>query len=309
MKEIVKYIKAFWKLDFDFKIYSTTIIGLSIAIFLNYKFDFEDGILDQQRGNLLSLFYYFLYYASAYYYVIFLYWIFNKKIPGLKDRMFWTTSIFILFLLSFKVYFHFYELLVPNGLTNIEKYAFRKWLRAFIGVVIFLTGIAGFYKFFDKEKSSWYGMTTKGFNWKPYAIMLLIMVPLIGLAATQADFLKAYPRLRIEYFKSGYYKYFLLYEPFYLMGFIVLEWLLRGMMIIGLVRYLGHRVVLPMAVMYCVIHFGKPLGECISSFFGGYILGIFAYYSRSIWGGIMIHMGIAFLMDIAALIAFHLRES
>jgi len=309
MKEIINYIRSFWKLDFDPKVYGVTILGLSIAIFFNYKFDFEDSILDAQRGSLFSFVYYFLYYAIAYYYVIFLYWIFKKKIPGLKDKLFWATSLFILVILSFKVYFHFYDQLLPDGLTSIEKYAFQKWIRAFVGVVIFFVGIAGYYVLVDKEKNSWYGMTTRGFKWRPYAIMLLIMVPLISIAATQSDFLKVYPRLRIEYFKSDYYKYFLLYEPFYLLGFVVLEWLLRGMMVIGLVRYLGHHVVLPMAVMYCVIHFGKPLGECISSFFGGYLLGIFAYYSRSIWGGIMIHMGIAFLMDLAAIIAFHLKES
>jgi len=309
MKEIFQYIRSFWKLDFDAKIYGTAIIGLSIAIYFNFKFDFEDGILDKQRGDLKSLLYYFLYYATAYYYVIFLYWIFKKKIPGLKDKLFWATSLFILFLLSFKVYFHFYEQLLPEGLTNIQKYVYRKWLLAFVGVLIFFLGISGFYLLFDKEKSSWYGMTTKGFKWRPYAVMLMIMIPLIGIAATQADFLKVYPRLKIEYFKSDYYYYFLRYEPFYLLSFVMLEWLLRGMMVIGLVRFLGHRAVLPMAVMYCVIHFGKPLGECISSFFGGYLLGIFAYYSRSIWGGIMIHMGIAFLMDIAALIAFHFNNN
>ena len=51
------------------------------------------------------------------------------------------------------------------------------------------------------------------------------------------------------------------------------------------------------------IAIGAVAGALISSFFGGYILGVFAYYSRSIWGGIIVHMGIALLMDLAAVLA------
>ncbi len=306
MKKIIEYIRSFWKLDFDLKIYGLTVLSLVIAIFFNYKYDFEDSVVDSFRGQWISLFYYILYYGVAYYYVIFLYWIVGKKIPGLKERWFWGTSFFIILVFSIKVFYPWYNELVPDGLSVPNRYFLHKWLRSAIGVGIFLIGIVGFYKLIDRDKSDWYGMTTKGFNWRPYAIMLLIMLPLIAIAATQPDFLKVYPRLRLNYFKENYLQYFLGYEPFYLLNFVMLEWLIRGMMVIGLVRYLGHRVVLPMAVMYCVIHFGKPLGECISSFFGGYLLGIFAYYSRSIWGGIMIHMGIAFLMDLAAIIAFYL---
>ena len=43
-----------------------------------------------------------------------------------------------------------------------------------------------------------------------------------------------------------------------------------------------------MAAMYVSIHFGKPLGETISSFFGGYILGIITINSRNIIGGTIV---------------------
>ena len=324
MKKIITYIKDFWQLDFDFKVYGTVLIGLMIAIFFNFKYDFEDSILDSYRRQPISFLYYFLFYASAYYFVIFIYWIYGtlsvdkRQIEsisgthssfGLSNKWFWITSLFILLLLSFKVFFHYYDQWIPKHLPLPDRYALQKGIRAFVGVLIYLIGIAGFYLFVDKKKSNWYGLTTKGFNWRPYAIMLAIMVPLIAIAATQPDFLKVYPRLKLAYFQEDYLKYFLAYEPFYLMGFVVLEWLFRGMLIIGLVRYLGHRAILPMAVLYCVIHFGKPLGECISSVFGGYLLGIFAYYSRSIWGGIIVHMGIALLMDLAAITAWMLAAN
>jgi hypothetical protein len=53
-----------------------------------------------------------------------------------------------------------------------------------------------------------------------------------------------------------------------------------------------------MALFYCTIHFGKPLGECISSYFGGLILGAITLQTRAIWGGLIVHLGIAWLMEL-----------
>jgi hypothetical protein len=53
-------------------------------------------------------------------------------------------------------------------------------------------------------------------------------------------------------------------------------------------------------VLYCTLHFGKPMGEAVSSVFGGYILGVVAYETRSIWGGVIVHIGIAWMMEIIA---------
>ena len=43
--------------------------------------------------------------------------------------------------------------------------------------------------------------------------------------------------------------------------------------------------------------FGKPLGEDISSFWCGLLLGIISYNTQSIWGGLIVHLGIAWLME------------
>ena len=53
-----------------------------------------------------------------------------------------------------------------------------------------------------------------------------------------------------------------------------------------------------MAAFYCTIHFGKPLGECISSFFGGLVLGVLAARTRTIYGGLIVHLGLAWLMEL-----------
>jgi membrane protease YdiL (CAAX protease family) len=134
--------------------------------------------------------------------------------------------------------------------------------------------------------------------------MLLIMIPLIAVASFDKSFLKQYPM----YKPSGAHIFLhvdewvtaSIYEFAYAMDFITVEYLFRGFMVIGLMATLGRGAVLSMAVTYCFLHFGKPPAEAISSIFGGYLLGVIAYETKSIWGGITLHMGIALSMELAA---------
>ena len=91
-----------------------------------------------------------------------------------------------------------------------------------------------------------------------------------------------------------------IYEFVYGLDFFNTEFLFRGFMIIGLAHILGKDTIVPMLVTYCFLHFGKPVGEAISSIVGGYILGVIAFYTRSIWGGVMVHAGLAWMMELAA---------
>lgn len=53
-----------------------------------------------------------------------------------------------------------------------------------------------------------------------------------------------------------------------------------------------------MVATYAFLHFGKPMTEAISSVFGGYILGIIFLYNRNVWGGVIIHMGVAWVLEL-----------
>jgi hypothetical protein len=161
------------------------------------------------------------------------------------------------------------------------------------------------WKRFDSE-NSFYGATLKNFSWKPYALMLLFVTPLIALASTQQDFLATYPKLHNipsainEVKHSWFYK--LLFELSYGSDFCSIEIFFRGFLILAFIKWVGKAAILPMACFYCTIHFGKPLGECISSYFGGLLLGIVVYDTRSIYGGLMVHLGIAWLMELGGYI-------
>lgn len=139
-----------------------------------------------------------------------------------------------------------------------------------------------------------------------YLWLLLGALPLVAVAASQPSFANYYP-LFARIFSPDYVAFqdvndmgrVAIFELFYGLDFFSTEMFFCGFLVLALVRWLGPAAILPMAVFYATIHFGKPLGETISSFFGGYLLGIFAYYSRSIWGGVLVHIGLTWLMELA----------
>lgn len=146
------------------------------------------------------------------------------------------------------------------------------------------------------------GLTTRGFDARPYFLLLLLLVPVVALAATRPDFLHVYPKVKNVAFIDGYtspvWPWKLGYELSYGLDFLSIELFFRGLLVIGLMRYAGEQAILPMAAFYCTIHFGKPLGECISSYFGGMVLGVLAYRTRSILGGLIVHLGLAWMMEL-----------
>jgi len=163
---------------------------------------------------------------------------------------------------------------------------------------------------FNKQEN-FYGLSAKKLNYTPYLAMLLIMLPLIGLASTQPDFLAVYPKMKeIVPLPAGaepgwFYK--LLFQLSYGSDFFSVEIFFRGFLIVGFIKWVGKDAILPMACFYCTIHFGKPLGECISSYFGGLLLGIVAYNTRSIYGGLIVHLGIAWLMELGGYLGNNLK--
>ena len=90
----------------------------------------------------------------------------------------------------------------------------------------------------------------------------------------------------------------LIYELAYGWDFLTVEMIYRGFFVISLSALLGRSSVIAMASLYCFLHFGKPELEAVSSIFGGYILGVIALETRSIFGGVILHIGIAWMMEV-----------
>ncbi len=163
--------------------------------------------------------------------------------------------------------------------------------------------------FFADRDQPLYGCSLKNHHAKIYWILLLCMVPLIAGASVLGDFLNYYPRFhKLEAYDPPVWKIWM-YELCYGLDFSSIELFFRGFMIMAFAKYVGMNAILPMAAFYLSIHYGKPMGEAISSFFGGTILGVISYHSKSIFGGIMVHAGIAWLMEIGGYIGNLFRDS
>lgn len=81
------------------------------------------------------------------------------------------------------------------------------------------------------------------------------------------------------------------------------EWFFRGFLLMSVQRISGSVVaVLLQAVLFTVMHFGKPTIEVISSFFGAVILGIWALRARSMMPCFLVHALLTTLNDVAVLI-------
>lgn len=303
MKKIWNYLKTHLREDFNSGHYLITALFLTAAIYLNYQFDFEDSVLDAKTGFDKYL-HYFLFFAVAYYFITLSYLLFNKKLYVLAEGEFWIKSIAALAFLSLDSSAPFLRDMI-NELFNpaIQFWVYKVMINLMSFVVIFIPIII-LYFIIEKEQKNYYGLSAHKFDFTPYIVMLLIMIPLIAAASFHESFLRQYPM----YKSSGAHHYLDVpewvtvtgYELAYAFDFVTVEFFFRGFLVIGLMSIMGRGAVLTMAVTYCFLHFGKPAGEAISSIFGGYILGVIAYETKSIWGGIVIHVGIALSMELAA---------
>lgn len=299
MKRIWTDLVGHIKTDFNPRTYGLMGLFIAALIFVNYYFEFERKLWPKlDAWNYLWLF--VLHYPLVYYISV---WIKLGSKP-FKDKRFLAVSAFYVIILAINCGFTFYREWTVH-LPVYEKYYMRGLLANGLGSFIIFIPLIGIYLFSErKHMSSFYGLTFRKHNFWPYAVLLILMVPLIFWASTNADFLRTYPTLKIWKYQEVYgltkAQMMGLYEFIYLFDFIRVETIFRGALIIGLARFLGKDTILVMATLYCVLHFNKPLGETISSIFGGYLLGTIAYYQKNIVGGCMVHAGIAGLMELIA---------
>lgn len=273
-------------------------VWASFLIVLNYTLEIESGMikgLDSRFSQCAAL---FLIYCCAFV-------IPYGFVAVARKQLIATTPVFWLLLLIAPALFAVKATIASPLENRIDGVWGSYWTIVTalpFKLLVVLIPLIVLHRVFPEQPGFW-GLTLKNIRWRPYGLMLAMMTPLIVFAGTQPDFLQTYPRLKqiafiaphTEY--SGWYQ--LLYEVSYGIDFVTIELFFRGFLIFAFARYAGAAAILPMAVFYCSIHFGKPLLECVSSFFGGLILGIVAHRTRSIIGGLAVHLGIAWMMEIS----------
>ncbi len=301
------------KQDFNLWLYLAVLIFVGVSIAINYAYDLEDQFEQQYKGTFIIYPLYFLIYAIPYYFTCWLTRLFTKA-QVFSSPQFWLKSFFALALMTIDKCFYFHNAVFYNSDPAVQMYWFRVIGNGRSLLTVFLPLLAFYFLSKDRTEKNFYGINSKSFDVKPYLVLLLIMAPIIYLASTTEGFLETYPRANdikadraAAYFNQPKWLIISSFEVVYSWDFIMVELLIRGFLIVGMIKVLGRHAILPMAVVYCFYHLGKPIGETYSSILGGYILGILAYYSRSIWGGVLIHLGVALLMELFAWIQLTLR--
>ncbi|MFD2932254.1 CPBP family intramembrane glutamic endopeptidase [Spirosoma flavum] len=304
MKSLWRDLRDHLRTDFRLDLYAATALWVVLLLTVNFTLNFEDSYIDSSQGKPIWPVLYFGLYATAYYVSVWLWTYFHHRLYTWRSREFWFRSGIAL--ICYSIYAGFYahsewSRQIFNGQIYVFAYYCLHNLQSVLTIVL---PLYLFYKFVDPYPSSFYGMTPKRKGLALYAILLGLMIPLITFASFQPDFLHSYPTYHDtnanEFFDVPEWVTALIYELCYGWDFVPTELLFRGFLVIGMSRVLGRGAVLPMVVWYCSIHFGRPLGEAVSSLFGGYLLGVLALSTRSIWGGLLIHIGIAWGMEIAA---------
>jgi hypothetical protein len=295
-------IFVFAKKDFHLASYIYLFALIFVSIFLNYKFGFYRDIMRESYFEGKSMYYFPLFYMSLYFVAAIPLLFLRKQYAILTDYKFYLKSIFIITIYGLSIGFYDYRLWTFAGLFEEEIRFVFKIISQYKSIFFYFIPLLIMKKTLDRKVEGIYGLTKNSQHLKGYFSLYLILLPFLILISFTSDFQSAYPQFKPwEYgnilgMKS--WLYIPLFELSYAIDFVMTELLFRGALVIGMVSILGRNAVLPMVAMYVAIHFGKPVMETISSIFGGYILGALAYQTRHIWGGVIVHIGIALSMEV-----------
>jgi hypothetical protein len=271
----------------------------ALLIFINYYFNLYNYIQTAYSKSLLQVIAYALIYFLAFVSSFAAYSFFTK------ENAFWKKKAFVVIILSAPIVFGFQQYFYQH--TNWVNYLFTEnnrtvyyttfeWLCRSIILLLYsflIVWMIG--KQPNLVNTSKPTLVPKNM----YAYMILTIVPFIILAASTNSFQASYPKIKLVLTHYPSIEKAFYFETAYTLNFIAIEVFFRYILIIVLARYCGVACIVAMAMFYCTIHFGKPLLECISSFLGGILLGLIAYEYQTIKGGILLHLTIAYVMEMA----------
>jgi len=298
LSAILKYIQEFYQKECKLAYFLLVLFLLGLWIYLNYWHALENRFAGGGKSKWRSFTGYYGLYLLPFATAFLLQLLFYKDCTYYRNPWFWLILLLAPAFFSFRVNFDFHQALIKNAWSGDAQIFWMRCLNWVVRVFVVLIPVFVIWLIKDRNNQPFYGtMALK--EVKPYLVMLLIMIPLIALASTQKDFLQMYPKAKfIEQLDLPSKRWhYIIYELCYGFDFVSIEFFFRGFLILSLLKICGPHCIIPVACFYCTIHFGKPFGEAVSSFWGGLLLGIISFNTQSIWGGLIVHLGIAWLME------------
>ncbi|MGL1935406.1 MAG: CPBP family intramembrane metalloprotease [Fibrobacterales bacterium] len=168
-----------------------------------------------------------------------------------------------------------------------------------VSMALLLMGICGLY--WKREAVNFWGLLSLPRSIaviRPLLIVIPIVIAVFSFSPSLNNFYPMFFHKGMpEVFGMPFIGALCLYEIFYLLGFVGIELMFRGLMLRMLFPLIGWGSLYISSALYFVAHFGKPYPELISSFFGGLILCYIAQKTKTLWSGILLHITVAFCMD------------
>jgi len=187
-----------------------------------------------------------------------------------------------------------------NEGTDINQVRFfaQLWFSG-ASLVLFVALPLAFHRLFPVSFTNPLGLSTRycGPHWRVYWLLVVIMAPVLWIAAAAPSFHDFYPM-----YKPADLSHWVMYEAVYLAQFVCVEFFFRGFALFRLESRFGMHAVTLMVIPYALIHIYKPLPEAFGAIVAALVLGTLALKSRSIWPGVLVHCSVALMMDVFALV-------
>ena len=302
MKQFVGYFKRYFTQDFRLLSHVLISLFIAICIFLNYRFDLYATYFRVTNYDLFGVIKLWGMYAFAFF-IPFLILNFRAKKTNLTYLLLGSLGLFFVAIDASYYLLKFIRLL--SEIIDINRFVYS-CLANMVSLFSIILPLFAIYLLVKKFRPGLYGLHPRGANLKSYMGLILLMAPLVFFSAYfDPNFLSYYPSYNSLAAKAAGYSQsmsVLIYELCYGFDFFSVELFFRGFMVVALSKYVGKNAILPMVACYAFLHFGKPMWETIGSVFGGFGLGVLAYESKNIYGGLIVHLGVAWGMEITAFI-------
>ncbi|HEU4717530.1 MAG TPA: CPBP family intramembrane glutamic endopeptidase [Bacteroidia bacterium] len=301
MKTVLGYFKTYYREEFRWPVFLAVLLFLTGTTWLFYTQKPVAALIGGGAAGSFRFFGNLLVFGVSFAVPLLIYAAAGLHRDKLRSPGFLLMAAVALLVFCFRVFFYWERPMAEYFSGDSHTSYWQNCLTNVTSAFLLVVPVFVFWLCTDRKTQPFYGISAGRVNWKPFVIFLAIMLPLILFAAHQPDFRAQYPKAAISLKRGGLpaddMGHALFFEGCYGLDFIATEFFFRGFLVIGLAKFLGRSAILPAAVFYTFIHFGKPLGETISSFAGGLALGIIAYETKSVKSGLILHLGIAWMIE------------
>ena len=195
---------------------------------------------------------------------------------------------------------------ISRGMFRLFEHDPGNLPQLFVWVVVQLLAlliIPGIFLWITRPKAFSFFKFPERAAWKIYLVLFALMLPVIFAVSFLDSFKATYPFLKFT--DEINWGMLVFWELIYALQFIAIEFFFRGFLLLGMLPVFGEAALAVSVLPYVMIHFGKPYPEIIGALLAGWIFARLALKTGSIVPGIMIHFGVALLMDLLALWQMH----